>query len=1054
MNTRYTNTLFLILALGFCSVSFAQTAKVQLLQKVVASDRAQDDHFGSSVSIFGNYAVVGASSEDEDTSGSNTASGAGAAYIYEINTTTGVWDEVQKLIASDRAAGDSFGAAVSIVGSYVVVGAPAEDENSTGGSAASSAGSVYIFERNSTTGIWTQVQKLVASDRATGDHFGAAVSISGNYIVVGSSDEDEDAIGNNTLASAGSVYIFQRNSSTGTWAQAQKVIASDRSADAFFGFSVCVLDDQLIAGAKDESTTGAGAAYIFKRNSVGVWNPVQKIVASDKDTLAHFGYSVSIDNEYALVGAPGAKKDTAGSVSIAGAGAAYLFRIDSLGSWNQVAKLVSSDRDTNAQFGHSVSFSNGYALVAAPFDDTDTSASTLTADAGAAYLFELNPSTQSWVQTNKFLAENRDVNDLYGFSVNLSGSSAIIGAPGDAEDANDTNSVSLAGSAYIYSINGAFRNSITWTGAVSTTWETAANWDKLRLPTPADSVNIPATTTSPTLNTNVYYIQSLKVFENAELFLDNGGLYIVGGNAVVDGKITGLGAKKGQGVVFGLGSSYKGKGKIDVLSVVVAMAGNVSYDIHTTVQAGGALQVISYIPFPVTLTIIDSLIMEANDTAAASLVPVPPGVSIAGNITKQTWMGAIKGWRHLGANVANAQLKDIADDIALYGFSGVSASTGSSNTFWYDPTTSTYKKPSNGLNTAMGVGRGWQVFTNFSEPMFDMTGPVIYGTVNYPVAGGDSDFNLLANSYPSEINWDTTGWTSNNIGATIYIWDAANVVYATYDKSTGTATGNGSKYIASGQSFFVQNTGGSPSLSSNEAVKSILQYPDFLKEVEHNILHLKLIDVVGRETEALVGLHPEAKAENDELDAALFSPRSSVEGLSPQLELATSGKVQNFLPLPTEGERHILSLHAKANAGAASLTLTGISSLEHGVLVYLERKDGGQRILLAEGDELPTTETSEWMLVIENELTSLSAVAHSSLELYPNPASVGGAITLELPFGSQAGSLTITDAQGRLVTQHLVRGTQAIIEAPAIAGIYMLMLQTEQGMTVGRVVIK
>jgi ligand-binding sensor protein len=111
---------------------------------------------------------VGAYLEDEDASGGATATSAGSAYIFK--QTAGVWAEQQKIVASDRAAGDAFGSSVAISGDYAIVGARSEDEDASGGATASAAGSAYIFKQ--IAGVWAQQQKIVANDRAADDYFG------------------------------------------------------------------------------------------------------------------------------------------------------------------------------------------------------------------------------------------------------------------------------------------------------------------------------------------------------------------------------------------------------------------------------------------------------------------------------------------------------------------------------------------------------------------------------------------------------------------------------------------------------------------------------------------------------------------------------------------------------------------------------------------------------------------------------------------------------------------------------------------------------------------
>ena len=263
--TRAISLIFFALFLG--PASFSQDWNEVV--KATAPDRAVDDFFGESVSISGNYAIVGAVKEDEDTTGGNTLLSAGSAYIFEQNGLGG-WNKVQKIVASDRAAGDWFGYSVSISGDYAIIGARLEEEDTTGGNTLNRSGSAYIFERNG-LGEWNEVQKIVASDRAIGDLFGSTVSISGDYAIVGAALEDEDTTGGNTLLSAGSAYVFERNG-LGGWNEVQKIVASDRAVDDNFGSSISISGNYAIVGAvnEDEDATGnnalsnAGSVYIFQ----------------------------------------------------------------------------------------------------------------------------------------------------------------------------------------------------------------------------------------------------------------------------------------------------------------------------------------------------------------------------------------------------------------------------------------------------------------------------------------------------------------------------------------------------------------------------------------------------------------------------------------------------------------------------------------------------------------------------------------------------------------------------------------------------------------------
>ena len=328
--------LSIILALH---TPYTQAQTFSEIVKAVASDRATKDKFGISVSISGDYAIVGAYNEDEDAAGGNTVSNAGAAYIFKKDEGgTDNWAQIQKIVASDRASTDNFGISVSISGDYAIVGAYFEDEDAAGSNAASNTGSAYIFKKDEGgTDNWGQIQKIVASDRAIEDYFGYSVSIFGDYAIVGAYLENEDAAGGNTASNTGSAYIFKRDEGgTDNWGQIQKIVASDRTISDHFGNSVSISGDYAIVGAslEDEDVAGgstaytAGSAYIFKRDEGGTdnWGQIQKIVASDRASEDYFGHSVSISGDYAIVGARLEDEDAAGGNTATSAGSAYIFK--------------------------------------------------------------------------------------------------------------------------------------------------------------------------------------------------------------------------------------------------------------------------------------------------------------------------------------------------------------------------------------------------------------------------------------------------------------------------------------------------------------------------------------------------------------------------------------------------------------------------------------------------------------------------------------------------------------------------------------------------------
>lgn len=430
--------------------------------KVVASDRESDDWFGRSVAISGSYAIIGAESEDHDAFGKDSLYNAGSAYIFELDN-NGNWAEIQKIVASDRESRDKFGTSVAVSGNYTIVGASNDKHDDA------SVGSAYIFERDH-NGIWVETQKIVAPNREEStDFFGHSVAISGNYAIIGANFDDYNASGKNPIPNAGSAYIFERDND-GNWTKAEKIVASDRGPNEGFGSSVSISGNYAIVGPCCDSgggLYGAGAAYIFERDNNGNWVEEQKIIASDRATSDFFGYSVAISNNYAIVGARWEDHDATGGNSMSSAGSAYIFERNNNGYWTEVKKIVASDRESDDWFGGSVSVSGDYAIVGAFNEDEDVSGANSMPSAGSAYIFERD-SNGYWAETQKIVASDRASHDGF-FSVCISGNYVIAGAFKEDEDSFGENTMSSAGSAYIFNygdiitniVESSFENKLT-----------------------------------------------------------------------------------------------------------------------------------------------------------------------------------------------------------------------------------------------------------------------------------------------------------------------------------------------------------------------------------------------------------------------------------------------------------------------------------------------------------------------------------------------------------------------------------------------------------------
>jgi len=255
-------------------------------QKLLASDEAEGDVFGYSVSLSGDTALIGAKWDDDKGESS------GSVYVFIRNGTT--WVQQAKLLASDGASQDIFGCSVSLDDDTALVG---------------SKGSAYVFTRSDTS--WTQQAKLIASDGGVGNYFGYSVSLSDETVLIGAPAANDN--GNNS----GSAYVFIRTGTT--WTQQAKLIASDGAANDLFGSSVSLSGENALIGAKwdDDNGLGSGSAYVFTRTGAN-WTQQVKLIAPDGAENDEFGYSVSLFEDIALIAAPkdDNNKNASGSVYV------------------------------------------------------------------------------------------------------------------------------------------------------------------------------------------------------------------------------------------------------------------------------------------------------------------------------------------------------------------------------------------------------------------------------------------------------------------------------------------------------------------------------------------------------------------------------------------------------------------------------------------------------------------------------------------------------------------------------------------------------------------
>src|SRR5690554_4370162 len=251
------------------------------------------------------------------------------------------WTEITKLCASERNAGANLGFSVDIHGDYAIVGAPYDFIIDDRNQIVDSAGAAYIYKYDGTN--WQFQQKLSIEDGNTYDGFGYAVALHGDWAIIGSLGRKI-----NINRHQGEAFIFKNNNDV--WELHQNLIAPDGDSLDIFGSSVAINENFILVGARGASGTH-GKVYVYEKPTT-TWNLKQILNPTVTNIYRHFGYSISIFNDYIAVGCR-SNFDANEENEVPGAGAVYIFKYNS-GTWEQSQKIVANDRYQSCFFGSSV----------------------------------------------------------------------------------------------------------------------------------------------------------------------------------------------------------------------------------------------------------------------------------------------------------------------------------------------------------------------------------------------------------------------------------------------------------------------------------------------------------------------------------------------------------------------------------------------------------------------------------------------------------------------------------------------------------------------------
>ena len=288
------------------------------------------------------------------------------------------------------------------------------------------AGAAYLFDLNGSSP--QELARITASDGGYSDHLGGgsgqAVSLSGNIIVAGAYHDDPS--GNQD---AGSAYVFRRESN-GTITELAKLTAPDGRSSDYFGSAVAVDGNHIAIGAytadadRDGSSQGnAGKVYLYKVGQDGNVSYVETLTAPYAHGSAQFGYSLSISEGFLAVGQYYAYIDQYGqSLNPSHQGSVCLYKL----SDNQPARLTAFLKSPvpvqYGYFGYSVDLEGNRLMVGAYNEDAEGAN-----DTGAAYLFEISQDGKPTL-VERFTHPAGKASDRFGSSVGVSGRNIVVGA--------------------------------------------------------------------------------------------------------------------------------------------------------------------------------------------------------------------------------------------------------------------------------------------------------------------------------------------------------------------------------------------------------------------------------------------------------------------------------------------------------------------------------------------------------------------------------------------------------------------------------------------------
>jgi drug/metabolite transporter superfamily protein YnfA len=354
-------------------------------------------NFGSAVAISGNYAVVGRPNM-------------GNAVLYDLNAQVPGYP-VHTFSNPTPPQHDGFGFAVLMTGDRVLIGAPYDDRG------ASDAGSVFNYNYLNPA---APPVILNSPGPSAGDSFGTSLALSGTRMVVSSPGQ-------------GAVFVYDLASPTPTVPVTSLENPTPAVWDRFN--AVAISGTKVVVGAAGDDGLGreAGRAYVYDLAGSEPHKPVFTLQPPLPAVDENFGSSVAVDGNRVLVSARGGDPESPGIV--------HEYHLDGLDPQLPVRSISNPSPSDTRTFGMRMSMSGNRVLISGIKNLPDKS------EVGIAYVFDLESAAAMAPIVNIENPQPKSY-DQFGSAMALSGTTAVIGAPGADGIGN------RVGAAYVFDLVG------------------------------------------------------------------------------------------------------------------------------------------------------------------------------------------------------------------------------------------------------------------------------------------------------------------------------------------------------------------------------------------------------------------------------------------------------------------------------------------------------------------------------------------------------------------------------------------------------------------------